>query len=201
MRRACFLFLAMAALFATPALAAQGFPTTLAGFTLGDPVENYKAYCRGEKAIPVSDAPFLSEVLLKPENLPGVRGGSLSFGNCLGNSRLVRIKLKFNDRDQGFFNRLYSRYEADFGKPDKYLGDAFKNVIAWEWSFHDGNGGRVSLVLMWSRDKEIRPGVSIKMTQETYMNEEYECYKAKRKGPMDKTGTAKIGSLDAYVPR
>lgn len=201
MKRACFLLLALTAFLATPALAAKGFPTTLAGFTLGEPVERYEDYCRVGKAIPVSDAPFLSEALLKSENLPGVRGGSLSFGNCLGDSRLVRIKLKFNDRSQGLFNRLYDRYEADFGKPDKYLGDTFKNVIAWEWNFEDGKGGRISLVLMWSREKEIRPGVSIKMTQETYMAEEFECYKARNKDAMSRMGKTRIGSLDAYVPR
>ena len=201
MRRACFLFLALTALLATPALAAEGFPTTLAGFTLGDSAERYEDYCREGEPIPVSDAPFLSESLLKTENLPGIRGGSLAFGNCESEGRLVRIKLKFADHGQGLFNRLYDRYESRFGKPDKYLGDAFKNVIAWEWNFTDGKGGRVSLVLMWSRDKEIRPGVSIKMTQETMMDEEFKCYKASRKGAMGKMGKTKIGSLDAYVPR
>jgi len=204
MRRACFLLLALTALFATPALAAKGFPTTLAGFTLGDSVERYEDYCREGEAIPLSDAPFLSESQLKAENLPGVRGGSLAFGNCESEGRLVRIKLKFADRGQGLFNKLYDRYEASFGKPDKYLGDAFKNVIAWQWRFENGKGGRVSLVLMWSRDKEIRPGVSIKMTQETMMDEEFKCYKDMHKGSMgkmDKMGKTRIGSLDAYVPR
>jgi hypothetical protein len=193
--------LALTVLFATPALAGKGFPTTLAGFTLGDSVEDYEDYCREGETIPVSDAPFLSESQLKSENLPGVRGGSLAFGNCGGGDRLVRIKLKFNDRGQGLFNRLYERYEADFGKPDKYLGDTFKNVIAWEWRFTDGKGGVVSLVLMWSRDKEIRPGVSIKMTHETLMEEEFQCYKTKHKGGMGRMGMTRIGSLDAYVPR
>jgi hypothetical protein len=193
--------LVLTVLLATPALAARGFPTTLAGFTLGDPVEQYEDYCHGGEAIPVSDAPFLSESLIKPENLPGVRGGSLAFGNCLSEGTLVRIKLKFVDHGQGLFNRLYERYENRFGKPDKYLGDAFKNVIAWEWQFTDGKDGRVSLVLMWSRDKSIRPGVSIKMTQETLMDKEFECYKAKREGISKKMGKTKIGTLDAYVPR
>jgi len=199
MRRICLLFLALACFFATPALAARGFPTTLAGFTLGEPVERYEDFCRMERAVPVSDAPFLSEALLKPEALPGVRGGTLAFGNCKSEGRLVRIKLKFHDRGQGFFNKLYARYENKFGKPDKYLGDAFKNVIAWEWSFEDDKAGHVTLVLMWSRDKEIRPGVSIKMTQETFMQEEYECYKAEH--GTSGQGMTKVRSLDAYVPR
>ncbi|EGB15075.1 hypothetical protein DND132_1869 [Pseudodesulfovibrio mercurii] len=200
MRRILLLIVTLTALCATPALAGEGFPTTLAGFTLGESVERYEDYCHMERAIPVSDAPFLSEVLLKPGALPGVRGGSLAFGNCKSEGRLVRIKLKFYERGQDFFSRLNDRYEAVFGKPDKYLGDAFKNVIAWEWLFTNGKGQRVSLVLMWSRDKEMRPGVSIKMTQETDMDEEYACFKTEHEEPMEKMGMSKVRSLDAYVP-
>lgn len=201
MRRIVFLIMTLTVLFSTPAQAAEGFPSTLAGFTLGEPVERYKSYCRMERAVSVSDAPFLSEAQIKPDALPGVRGGSLAFGNCKSEGRLVRIKLKFHDRGQGLFNKLYDRYEAAFGKPDKYEGDAFRNVIAWQWFFEDGKGGRVSLVLMWSRDREIRPGVSIKMTQETLLDEEYACYKASEQGGgMGKRGMTKIHSLDAYMP-
>lgn len=193
------LFTALVFLVAAPALAAEGFPTTLAGFTLGEPIERYKESCRMNEAIPVSDAPFLTEALLNPGTLPGVRGGSLGFGNCLNDGRLVRIKLKFFERGQGFFNQLNDRYEAAFGKPDKYLGDAFKNVIAWEWLFHNDKGDEISLVLMWSRDREMRPGVSIKMTDNTLMDTEFECYKAKG-GDEPKMGMTKVRSLDAYVP-
>lgn len=201
MRKIILLIVTLTVLSSTPAMAAKGFPTTLAGFTLGEPVEHYESYCRMERAVPVSDAPFLSEAQLRPGVLPGVRGGSLAFGNCRNEGRLVRIKLKFHDRGQGFFNKLYDRYEAAFGKPDKYDGDTFRNVIAWQWFFEDGKGGRVSLVLMWSRDREMRPGVSIKMTQETFLDEEYACYKAgQENGGMDKSGMTEVRSLDAYVP-
>ncbi len=200
MKRACMTLAVLALLCATPALAAKGFPTTLAGFTLGEQVEGYKGYCQMDRAIPVSDAPFLSEALIRSDALPGVRGGSLSYGNCENKGRLVRIKLKFHDRGQGFFNKLYDRYEEDFGKPDRYTGDAFKNVIAWEWEFTNDKGETVSLVLMWSRDNEIRPGVSIKMTQETLMEREAECYRAEN-AIEESTTRTRVHSLDTYVPR
>ncbi|WP_272699116.1 hypothetical protein [Desulfovibrio sp. Fe33] len=201
MRKAFPLLIVLAVLFATSASAADGFPKSIAGFTLGEPMERYGQYCRMEQALPVSDAPFLSEVLIKPDALPGVRGGSLAFGNCRNKDRLVRVKLKFNDRGQGFFDKLYERYEDAFGEPDKYLGDAFKNVIAWEWFFRNDKGEQISLVLMWSRDKEIRPGVSIKMTYGSLMDEEYECYMAGFEGAPNGPGKSVIRSLDTYVPR
>lgn len=200
MKRACMTVAILALFFATPALAAKGFPTTLAGFTLGDQVDGYEKYCQMDRAVPVSDAPFLSEALVRSDALPGVRGGSLAFGNCENKGALIRIKLKFHDRGQGFFNKLYDRYTEDFGKPDRYLGDAFKNVIAWEWEFRNDKDEIVTLVLMWSRDNEIRPGVSIKMTHDSFMAREAECYKNENPVEEGKTRT-RIQDLDAYVPR
>jgi hypothetical protein len=201
MRKAFPLLIVLAVLFATSASAADGFPKSIAGFTLGESVERYGQYCRMEQSVPVSDAPFLSEVLVKPDVLPGVRGGSLAFGNCRNQGSLVRVKLKFNDRGKGFFDKLYDRYENAFGEPDKYLGDAFKNVIAWLWLFRNDKGEEVSLVLMWSRDKEVRPGVSIKMTHRTLMDAEYECYMERFGDGPSGSGKSAIRSLDAYVPR
>eukprot|EP00831_Metopus_contortus_P064344 TRINITY_DN57605_c0_g1_i1.p1 TRINITY_DN57605_c0_g1~~TRINITY_DN57605_c0_g1_i1.p1 ORF type:complete len:248 (+),score=49.93 TRINITY_DN57605_c0_g1_i1:96-839(+) len=185
---------------AASALAADGFPTTLAGFTLGTDVKRYADLCALDKAIPVSDDPFLSEALLKEGILPGVRGGSLAFGNSMFPGKLVRIKLKFHEKDQGLFNKLHSKYLTAFGEPDQYLGDAFKNVIAWEWQFKNGKGEEISLVLMWSRDQDVRPGVSIKMTNKTLMDAEYQRY-MEDSDKRDEGGATRIRSLDTYVPR
>ncbi|MCJ2165771.1 MULTISPECIES: hypothetical protein [unclassified Pseudodesulfovibrio] len=187
--------------FATSVFAADGFPKSLAGFTLGADVKEYANLCDLDKAIPVSDDPFLTEALLKGESMAGVRGGSLTFGNCKAPGKLVRIKLKFYEMDQELFDKLHSKYLTLFGKPDRYLGDAFKNVIAWEWLFKNDKNEEISLVLMWSRDQDIRPGVSIKMTQKTLMDEEYQCYMSKSDRAGRKQHRTKIRSLDAYVPR
>lgn len=198
--RKIFVFILMAiALSATCALAGNGFPTTLAGLTLGSDIGKYKTLCNMVEANPMSDAPFLTEALIQPDALPGVRGGSLIYANCKNKNKLARIKLKFNDRSQKFFGKLLKRYEAAFGKPDSYQGDAFKNVIAWEWVFTNDKGEKINLLLMWSRDKEMRPGVSIKMTQATIYEQEYDCFKA-RDYRFESGKGSKINSLEEYVP-
>jgi hypothetical protein len=199
MKKAIALAVLALALAASPCLAAE-LPLTLAGFTLGQDVAPYESHCDGE-GMAIPDIPFLTEMSLAPDSVPGVRGGSLSYGNCLGQSRLVRIKLKFHDRSQKFFNALVERYTARFGKPDSYQGDTFRNVIAWQWDFARGDEA-VSLLLMWSRDKEMRPGVSIKMTLESLLDAEYECFRAatdrQEKG---RKGSTAVRDLNEFVPR
>jgi hypothetical protein len=169
---------------------------------LGENVNKYAKLCDMEKENSMSDTPFLSAVRIKVDALPGVRGGSLNFGNCKNIGTLVRVKIKFHDRSKKFFNRLLDKYTDSFGKADSYLGDAFKNVIAWQWLFENNKGEKVSLVLMWSRDKEVRPGVSIKMTQRSLLNEEYNCYQAKFLKQEKDAGTkTAIKNINSYVPR
>ncbi|BCS89355.1 hypothetical protein [Pseudodesulfovibrio sediminis] len=201
MKKTVFMILVTVVLAASTAFAAKGFPSSLAGFTLGSDIEKYDRYCNPDKAIPVSDAPFLSEALIKGDVLPGVRGGSLSFGNCRNTGKLIRIKLKFYDRGKGFFENMLRKYEKAFGEADTYLGDAFKNVIAWEWVFKNTKGEEISLILMWSRDQEVRPGVSIKMTHESLMRAEFECYKTMDEHRRYEMKGSKIKDLDRYIPR
>ncbi|MFH1914933.1 MAG: hypothetical protein ABIK45_11750 [Pseudomonadota bacterium] len=182
---------------AAPCLAGE-LPLTLAGFTLGQDMARYESHCEGP-ALVIPDIPFLTEVNLAADAVPGVRGGSLTHGNCLDDRKLVRIKLKFHDSSQKFFNTLVTEYTARFGKPDSYQGDTFRNVIAWQWDF-SRDGEAVSVMVMWSRDMEMRPGVSIKMTLESSVEAEYGCFttasdKQVRRGP-----TA-IRSLDDFIPR
>jgi hypothetical protein len=201
MKKICAFSLLVLLLSSAVCYAADGLPLSLAGFTLGKDVSSYKTTCEGGDDIAMSDAPFLSEAHLRANVIPGVRSGSLVYGNCLGDGRLVRIKLKFHDRSQKFFDQLLKKYIDAFGEPDSYVGDAFKNVIAWQWSFSRGEQA-VSVILMWSRDKEMRPGVSIKMTLDSLLNKEYDCYRAAiAKEDSDKSKTSAIKSLDEFIPR
>ena len=187
-------------LMATAALAAEGFPLTLAGQTLGQYANKF-ACGDTTSATPMPDAPFLSETRIKPDCIPGVRGGSLTFANCKDIGKIVGIKLKFNDRSQTLFNKLLDKYKDTYGKPDSYQGDAFRNVIAWQWDFTK-NGERVELMLMWSRDKEMRPGVSIKMTLRSMIDSEYSCYSDKaEKLKASKGASSKIKSVNDFVPK
>lgn len=201
MKKAVIIMVLALVLSASAALAGGDVPVTLAGITLGDDVKKYAACCDMQQAHPLPDAPFLTEVHLKSDFVPGIRGGSLTYANCDDIGKLVRIKFKFHDRSEKLFKKLLEKYEAAYGKPDSYEGDAFRNIIAWKWNFVSG-GDRVSLLLMWSRRKEMRPGVSIKMTLESVMSSEYLCYEEKyRRLEASKGGPSKIKSLDDFVAK
>jgi len=184
---------------ASAAYAGKGFPMTLAGLTLGQDMSNYDECCERQPASVMPDAPFLKEAHLKKNVIQGIRGGSLTYANCNEKGKLVRIKLKFHDRSQKLFDQLLRKYEAAFGKADSYQGDSFRNIIAWEWDFTQGDE-RVSLILMWSRVNDMRPGVSIKMTLSSLLDSEYECYKASRK-KQSNGKSSKIADLDDFLPR
>lgn len=193
--------LVMALLFASAAFAGTGFPRTLAGVTLGQDVQEYSRLCDLKLASPMPDAPFMSEVHLDPDSIPGIRGGSLTFGNCAAPGKLLRIKLKFHDRSQGLFKKLLEKYQNTYGKPDSYEGDAFRNVIAWQWNFINGDQ-KVTLLLMWSREKEMRPGVSIKMTYASMVDTEYECFNAQFDAiEKSKGGPSRIKRLDDFIAK
>lgn len=186
---------------ASAAFAADGLPLTLAGYTLGEKIGQYVSDCDPKSASPIPDAPFLSEMRLKADCAPGIRGGSLTYANCDQKDRLVRIKLKFYNRGQSLFKDLLARYKKAFGEPASYQGDAFRNVIAWQWNFIKGNE-KVSVLLMWSRDKEIRPGVSIKMTLESLLDSEYACFKSRGdKQERGRGGPSRVKDLGDFVPR
>lgn len=190
-------------LFAPAALAAEEVPKTLAGMTLGESVHNYMQLCNMRMASTIPDLPFLSEVHLDPFAIPGIRGGSMTYANSTPGKELVRIKLKFHDKSQDLFEELLAEYKEKFGDPDSYRGDTFRNVIAWQWDFAK-RGERVSLLLMWSRDPQLRPGVSIKMTFESLFKKEYKDFKTR----YDRSARGKKGeehfdirNIDEFVPR
>jgi len=194
--------LLMAVLLSTSAaFAAEGFPLTLAGITLGQDVSKYSSCCNMEFASPMPDAPFLSEAHLKADLVSGIRGGSLTYANCNEVGKLARIKFKFHDRSQKLFDKLVKKYTAAFGEADSYQGDTFKNVIAWQWDFAKGDE-TVTLLLMWSREKDLRPGVSIKMTLSSLVDSEYVCFKKKfDRLEKSKGGSSKIKALSDFIPQ
>lgn len=182
--------------------AKKELPKTIAGITLGDSVDRYARLCDMDMVSTIPDTPFLSEVRLDPDAVPGIRGGSLTYANTTEDRRLVRIKLKFHDRKQDLFDQLLARYKRQFGDPDNYAGDSFHNVIAWQWKFHK-DGEMVDLILMWSREPDMRPGVSIKMTLESLVKEEFRRFKMRRdKRDQDNDdGPSAIKDLGEFVPR
>jgi len=180
---------------------ADDFPRTLAGITIGDSVDNYFDLCDMKMGSAIPDAPFLSEVHIKSDAIPGIRGGSLTYANSTAEHKVVRLKLKFHDRSLDLFEKLLDEYKDKFGEPDQYKGDTFRNVIAWEWDFAE-DGERLSVLLMWSREQQLRPGVSIKMTLNSLVDAEYKAFRMRHdRSGKSKGKKTKIKDLEEFIPR
>lgn len=182
MNRSAFSSLALGCLFfllGVPVICHAELPSQLMGIALGSPISQYEEALDMATDVPDRNALYLNEVTLRRNVFPGVRGGSISYGNCAAPGTVVEVQLKLKDRSQGLFDDLYDRYEARFGKPDEYQGDAFKTIISWKWIFKQGKE-EVQTVLTWSRDPEMRPGTSIKLRQRSLMRAEYDCHRERR---------------------
>ncbi|WP_147819766.1 hypothetical protein [Salidesulfovibrio onnuriiensis] len=199
MRR--FLLILFAAVFlSSSALAGPKAPVSLAGITLGEDYHKYEDLLRMELAGANSDAIFLDEALIRTGAIPGVRGGSVIWGNCANKDRIVRLKIKFADTSEDLFKRLLERYREKFGQPSAYQGDSFRNVVAWEWDISDA-ARHVNIVLMYSVNPDIRPGVSIKLTDQALLDLEFACYKENYRSRYLQEQAGAIEDLDTFVPR
>lgn len=154
-------------------------PYQIGGFRLGANVNQYAESLRMEASLPLRHMEYLSEVEVKPFN--GFRSGYISYGNCYNSGQVVKIKLKYERSDRGFFDELLEHFSKKFGKPDEYKGDAFRAFIAWKWSFTDKNKNKISLILQHNSqdDEEYTSGNSVKMSQVTLMEQERKCYEKK----------------------
>lgn len=175
---------------------------TLAGLELGADMDRYWALLYRDTATKLPDMPYLWEASLKPGAIPGVRGGSLSYSGCSEQDRLIRMKLKFADRSEQLFKELHRLYQRRWGKPDQWMGNAFKTVQAWQWILGKGGPDEVEVILMYSKVDDMRPGVSIKMTLNTLLHAEHVCWEQSRdrEDVDDAYGEMEIQRLEDFVP-
>ena len=175
---------------------------TLAGVELGANIENYWHLLYRDTATELPDVLFMKEVKLKPGAIPGIRGGSLSYGICIGEKRVARMKLKFADRGEQLFRDLDRLYRSRFGRPDDWVGNAFRTIQAWQWILGKGGSDEVEIILMHSKVDDMRPGVSIKMTLTTLWEEERACWERTRdrEDVDEEYGDMEIRSLEDFVP-
>ncbi|OIP92019.1 MAG: hypothetical protein AUK55_10135 [Syntrophobacteraceae bacterium CG2_30_61_12] len=174
-------------------------PLQIAGFALGAPIEHYRERLKMDTALPLRHEEYLSEVEAK--DLPGFKNGYLVFGTCLEPHKIVKIRLKYADSSKSFFNQLLQRFEARFGKPTAYRGDAFQTFIAWKWSFTDQrDGSRVSMILQHysGDDDEYTNGNSVKLTWWSQVEAERLCDQKKTGADPARSSTPepKAGRVD-----
>ena len=150
-------------------------PRGLAGFTLGDKISAHVDTIETGTVLPVRYLESLKEVETK--DIWGYKTGLVSYTTCISPPRIVRIKFKYADASNSFYNALLKRFKERFGEPDEYRGDPFHVVIAWKWAFMDENNNDISLILQHNtRDEEEKKGNSIKMTLWNLLEKELRCF-------------------------
>jgi hypothetical protein len=156
-------------------LAAEA-PLSIAGFTLGRPIEEASDKVIMETALPVRYMENLQEVEIVP--LDGFKSGLIAFGTCRKPRTIVRIKLKYADGSLAFYEELLKRFKQKFGEPDEYQGDPFRVFISWKWSFKDRDRNQVSLVLQHNlKDEDEKIGNAVKLTLHSQLEEDARCFR------------------------
>ena len=160
-----------------PGLAGE-IPLSIAGLTLGSPIEAVSQKVIMETALPVRYMENLQEVEIVP--LEGFKSGLIAFGTCRKPGTIVRVKLKYADGSLAFYEELLARLKQKFGEPDEYQGDPFRVFISWKWSFKDRNENRVSMVLQHNlKDEDEKIGNAVKLTLHNQLEEDVLCWQQK----------------------
>jgi len=153
-------------------------PHELAGFILGDKMAAHMQDVKPDTVLPVRYLESLKEVETK--DIPGYKTGLIAYTTCTTPPRIVRIKLKYADASETFYDALLKQFKRRFGEPDEYRGDPFHIVVAWKWSFRDKNSNDISLIVQHNtRDEEEKMGNAVKLTMWNLLEEEITCFEKK----------------------
>jgi hypothetical protein len=186
-----------------PSYAAEA-PHELAGFVLGDEMNDYKDRVKLDTILPIRYFETLKEVETK--EIEGFKTGLITFGTCSEPWKIVRFKFKYDDSSKKFYNELLKRFKKRFGEPGEWRGDPFHIVLAWKWSFTDKGNNSISLILQHNtRDQEEKQGNSIKMTMWNLIEKETRCYEKIRAEAAKTSSTTSRKSKkidwDTFIPR
>ena len=189
--------------FCAPVFAQSKFPTHLGGFTLGKDIGHYGEILNMETCREMIATKYLGEGEVIPP--PGFKSGIIAYGRCDKPNKILRIKLKFTDPSKKFFMKLLKRYKKELGEPAEYKGDPFQVMIAWKWSFTDGKGERLSLILQHNTMVEDeKMGNAVKLTLTSQVEKERTCFLEKAL-PRKKAGNLSKGKnnkmWDYFIPR
>jgi len=182
-------------------------PHQVAVFKLDGNIADVKDYVIMETALPIRYLENIEEVEIK--SIAGFKSGLIAYATCAAPGHIVRIKLKYEDSTQKFFEKLLKQIEQKYGKPDEYRGDPFHIFISWKWSFIDTDKNLISMTLQHnSMDTEEKMGNAIKLTMTSLIDKDQDCYKIKAldqreklRQRKDKIMTPELSGWDLYVPR
>lgn len=204
MKKNTFLWVNMAILLYHGICLAQA-PHQVAGFALGRDIGDYKEMVKMEISLPIRHMEYLKEVEIK--QMQWFKSGLIAYGDCDAPGRIVRIKLKYADSTEKFYETLLKRFKKRFGEPGEWRGDFFQVILAWKWSFTDSQNNRISMTLQHNiRDEEQKMGNSIKLTMTNLVKKERLCFEQRhpetRKRPRKQKSKSR-GRIDwdRLVPR
>ena len=153
-------------------------PHAIAGFVLGNPIDDVKDRLLMSTDLPIRYRESLREVEIKP--IKGFKSGLITYGTCRDPGQIIRIKLKYAESSKNFYETLLKRFKKRFGEPDEWQGDPFHIVLDWKWSFKDKGGNRISLHLQHNtKDVEEKIGNAVKLTSTTALEAEWKCQEEK----------------------
>ncbi|MDK2956024.1 MAG: hypothetical protein PWQ57_1520 [Desulfovibrionales bacterium] len=166
--------LAFTLLTATAAHADFRLPKNVGDFVLGDDISNYTELVDMGSLTTPANHPYASQVKVK--NIPGVKSGYVSFGDCAHPGRIFRIKLKYEDASDKLFHRIMAIYTNAYGMPESW-GDVEETFEGWKWSLKDDYGNEVNIILeRYLRGEGVEPGVSLRAYIPSYRQAERECW-------------------------
>lgn len=186
-----------------PARAAEG-PTSLMGITLGTSIDKYNDLIEENSSLPLWDQEYLSRVEL--EHMPGIKSGYVSFANCSEQGTVVRIKVKYEDPSESFFQKLYKELVNKYGEATN-RGNAFGTLKVWKWGMKSPNGHSISLILVHSKgdDEAYSYGNTLRLADRTLIDKERQCFKQQEKQSRMKrsrqTNQENPKSFDWYLPK
>lgn len=155
-------------------------PREIAGYRLGTHISAYGNRITVDDSYFVRLRPYLREASVSvPE---GFASGYVIYGTCDAPGTIVRIKVKYEDDSRDFFDRLLDTIKKEYGAPAQYVGDPFQAYVAWRWSFEISKDERITMILSHydGDDEEHTQGNAIKLTLQTHVVRESQCYEAQR---------------------
>lgn len=181
------------------AAAAQNAPESVAGITIGNNVSTVRSLLEMKSKTSPWQEEFITRIGLK--DIEGYKGGYVVVGNCKRKDIILRMKLKYQDESINFFNKLYSKIEKRFGKPDDWRGNPFGTLKVWKWSLSDADGN-VSLILQHfsGDDDSITKGNSIRLSRPSWIEQEMECWDKMHPPVNKKPIPARIKGINWFLP-
>lgn len=161
--------LVISILFFPAFLYAEASPKSIAGFSIGEPIDKYNQ--------PMFSG-HLQEKNIYLDN--GFRKATLSYGSCKYENEILKIKVKYADKSEIFFKDLFAELTQKYGKYDSWKGDSFQVLSIWKWHFTDDNGNMVSLSLEYNKkDIELSMGSVVKLSYPAKIEEDRQCFNEK----------------------